>query len=106
MPLDAVYFDFDKSDLRPDSEAALLRNAAWLKRWPSVKVRIDGCADPRGTNEYNLSLGMRRADVVRAFLVAQGVALERVDVLSMAKASWSALSRPRPVGHATVAGTL
>jgi peptidoglycan-associated lipoprotein len=83
MPLDAVYFDFDKSDLRPDSEAALLRNAAWMKRWPSVRVRIDGCADPRGTNEYNLSLGMRRADVVRAFLVAQGVALERVDVLTI-----------------------
>jgi peptidoglycan-associated lipoprotein len=82
-PLDAVYFDFDKSDLRPDGEAALLRNAAWLKRWPSVKVRIDGCADPRGTNEYNISLGMRRADVVRALLVAQGVALERVDVLSI-----------------------
>jgi peptidoglycan-associated lipoprotein len=83
IPLDAVYFDFDKSDVRPDGEAALLRNAAWLKRWPSVKVRIDGCADPRGTNEYNLSLGMRRADVVRAFLVAQGVALQRVEVLSI-----------------------
>ena len=83
MPLDAVYFDFDTSDLRPDSEAALLRDTAWMKRWPSVRVRIDGCADPRGTNEYNLSLEMRRADVVRAFLVAPGVALERVDVLTI-----------------------
>jgi peptidoglycan-associated lipoprotein len=83
MPLDAVYFDFDKSDLRPDGEAALRRNAAWMNRWPSVTVRIDGCADPRGTNEYNLALGMRRADVVKAFLVAQGVGPERVDVVSL-----------------------
>lgn len=83
LPLDDVYFDFDKSDLRPDGEAMLLRNAAWLKRWPSVKVRIDGGADPRGTNEYNLGLGMRRADVVRAFLASQGVALDRLDVLAI-----------------------
>jgi peptidoglycan-associated lipoprotein len=82
-PLEDVFFDFDRSDLRPDGEEALLRNAAWLKRWPSVRVRIEGCADPRGTNEYNLGLGMRRADTVRAFLLAQGVALTRVDVLSI-----------------------
>ncbi len=82
-PLDDVYFDFDKSDIRPDAEITLVRNATWLKRWPSVKVRIDGCADPRGTNEYNIGLGMRRADTVRAFLAVQGVAPDRVDVQSL-----------------------
>ena len=50
-PLDDVFFDFDKSDLRPDGEATLRRNAEWLRKWASVKVRVDGCADPRGTNE-------------------------------------------------------
>jgi len=82
-PLDDVYFDFDKSDLRPDGEATLLRNAAWLRKWTSVKIRVDGCADPRGTNEYNFGLGMRRADVVRAFLVSQGVALDRIEVVAV-----------------------
>jgi peptidoglycan-associated lipoprotein len=82
-PLDEVHFDFDKSDIRPDGEATLLRNAAWLKRWPSVKVRVDGCADPRGTNEYNFGLGMRRADTIRAFLVSQGIALDRMEVVAV-----------------------
>jgi peptidoglycan-associated lipoprotein len=82
-PLDDVYFDFDKSDIRPDGEATLLRNAAWLRKWPSVKIRIDGCADPRGTNEYNFGLGMRRADVIRAFLVSQGIALDRIEVVAV-----------------------
>jgi peptidoglycan-associated lipoprotein len=82
-PLDDVFFDFDKSDLRPDGEATLRRNAAWLRKWPSVAVRVDGCADPRGTNEYNFGLGMRRADVIRAYLVSQGVALERIEVVAV-----------------------
>ena len=82
-PLDEVYFDFDKSDIRPDGEATLRRNAEWLRKWPSVKVRVDGCADPRGTNEYNFGLGMRRADTVRAFLVSQGIALERIEVVAV-----------------------
>jgi peptidoglycan-associated lipoprotein len=48
-----------------------------------VAVRVDGCADPRGTNEYNFGLGMRRADVIRAYLVSQGVALERIEVVAV-----------------------
>jgi len=82
-PLDDVFFDFDKSDVRPDGETTLRRNAAWLRKWTSVKVRVDGCADPRGTNEYNFGLGMRRADVVRAYLVSQGIALDRIEVVAM-----------------------
>jgi peptidoglycan-associated lipoprotein len=82
-PLDDVFFDFDKSGLRPDGEATLRRNAEWLRKWASVKVRVDGCADPRGTNEYNFGLGLRRADVIRAFLVSQGIALERIEVVAV-----------------------
>ena len=74
---------FDKSDLRPDGEATLRRNAEWLRKWTSVKVRVDGCADPRGTNEYNFGLGLRRADVIRAFLVSQGIALDRIEVVAV-----------------------
>jgi peptidoglycan-associated lipoprotein len=81
-PLGDVYFDFDKADLRPDGEAALQRNVAWLKRWPSVKVRIEGAADPRGTNEYNLGLGRRRSETVRDYLVSQGIAANRFEVVS------------------------
>jgi peptidoglycan-associated lipoprotein len=82
-PLDEVYFDFDKSDIRPDGEVTLRRHAAWLLKWPSVRVRVDGCADPRGTNEYNFGLGMRRADVIRAFLASQGIALDRIEVVAV-----------------------
>jgi peptidoglycan-associated lipoprotein len=82
-PLDDVYFDFDKSDIRPDGEATLRRNAEWLRKWPSVTVRVDGCADPRGTNEYNFGLGLRRADTIRAFLASQGIAPDRIEVVAV-----------------------
>jgi len=78
-PLGDVYFDFDRSDLRPDGEATLQRNAAWLKRWPTTKVRIEGMADPRGTNDYNIRLGQRRSDTVRDYLVAQGIDPSRLE---------------------------
>jgi len=81
-PLGDVFFDFDKADLRPDGEQMLLRNVAWLKRWPSVKVRVEGTADPRGTNEYNETLGRQRAETVRDYLIAQGVEATRFDVVS------------------------
>ena len=82
-PLDDVYFDFDKSDLRPDGEAALRRNAEWLRKWTSVRIWIDGCADPRGTNEYNFGLGLRRADTIRAYLVSLGITLDRMDTVAV-----------------------
>jgi peptidoglycan-associated lipoprotein len=82
-PLDDVYFDFAKSDIRPDADAPRRKNAEWLRTWPTVKVRVDGCADPRGTNEYNFGLGLRRADTVRAFLVAQGIAVDRIEVVAI-----------------------
>ena len=82
-PLDDVYFDFDKSDLRPDGEAALRRNAEWLRKWPTVRIWIDGCADPRGTNEYNFGLGLRRADTIRAYLVSLGITLDRMETVAV-----------------------
>ncbi|MCX6553337.1 MAG: OmpA family protein [Acidobacteria bacterium] len=82
-PLVDVYFDFDMATLRPDGELAMQRNADWMKKWPSVKVRVEGCADPRGTNEYNLTLGRHRAETVRDFLVAQGIPADRIEVVQV-----------------------
>jgi len=83
--LSDVFFDFDKAIIRPDGELALQRNAAFLKKWTSVQVRVEGCADPRGTNEYNLNLGRQRAEAVEAVLAAQGVAVNRIEVVSVGK---------------------
>jgi peptidoglycan-associated lipoprotein len=84
-PLLDTFFDFDKSDLRVEAQTVLQRNAEWLKRWTSVRVRAEGYADVRGSNEYNLELGERRADAVKAFLVSEGVAADRIAVASMGK---------------------
>jgi outer membrane protein OmpA-like peptidoglycan-associated protein len=84
-PLQDVFFDFDKAELRPDGELALQKNVAWLKQWASVKLRVEGCADPRGTNEYNLTLGKQRADAVQAYLTTQGVKVDRVEAVSVGK---------------------
>lgn len=85
-PLGDVYFDFDMSLLRPDGEAALQKNLAFLMQYPSVVVRVEGYADPRGTNEYNLELGERRAARVAEYLLKYGVAAERLEILSKGKA--------------------
>jgi peptidoglycan-associated lipoprotein len=81
-PLGDVFFDYDKADLRPDGEQMLARNVAWLKRWGSVRVRVEGTADPRGTNEYNETLGQQRAATVRAYLMAQGIDVARLEIVS------------------------
>lgn len=89
---DRVLFDFDKFDLRPDARDTLDRQAAWLKRYPSVTVTIEGHCDERGTREYNLALGQRRAAAVRDYLVAIGVSASRIDVISYGK------ERPEAMG--------
>jgi len=68
-----IYFDFDKSDIRDDAESGIQGNADYLMANPDVKVTIEGHADSRGTNEYNLALGERRAQAVRQALIAKGV---------------------------------
>jgi peptidoglycan-associated lipoprotein len=82
---DRVYFDYDKYDIRADAQPVLSAQAAWLVKYPSVKVRIEGNADERGTREYNLALGSRRANSVKEFLVSHGVTPDRVETISYGK---------------------
>ena len=82
-----VYFDLDSSSVRDEAKAALSTNSTYLKRWPSVRFNLEGHADERGTAEYNLGLGERRASSVRAYLVELGVPGDRVVVVSKGKES-------------------
>lgn len=81
-PLKDVYFDYDRSNVRSDSRSILQANSNWLKRYPGVKVEIEGHADERGTNEYNLALGARRAQAVRDYLVTLGNSPSRLSTIS------------------------
>jgi len=80
-----VYFDFDSSALLADAQGTLARQAAFLKMYPAVKITIEGHADERGTREYNLALGERRASAARDYLLAQGIDSARVRIISYGK---------------------
>jgi peptidoglycan-associated lipoprotein len=82
---DRVYFDFDRYDVRSDAGPLLDSQASWLKRYPAVQVRIEGNCDERGTREYNLALGARRANAVREYLVSHGVEAGRISTVSYGK---------------------
>jgi peptidoglycan-associated lipoprotein len=82
---DRVLFDFDSAVVRGDQRAILERQAAWLQRYPQVTVSLEGHADERGTREYNLALGQRRANAARDQLVAGGVAGNRISTISYGK---------------------
>jgi len=82
MPLADVSFDYDMSLIREDQRAALQRNADYLRRWTSVRVTIEGHADSRGTNEYNLALGERRGNSVKDYLAGLGIGADRMVVIS------------------------
>lgn len=84
-PLGDVLFDFDSSTLRDDSRSAASRNADYLKRWTSVRITVEGHADSRGTAEYNLALGERRAAAVKTYIVSLGVAGDRITTVSKGK---------------------
>ena len=77
-----IYFDFDKATLTPSAQDNLLRKAEWLRENSDVTVTIEGHCDARGTNEYNLALGDRRAESAKAFLVDLGIAASRVTTIS------------------------
>ena len=80
-----AYFDYDKADLRPDARTALSKTADFLKNYPRFKVTIEGHCDERGSTEYNLGLGDRRANAVKQFLVSAGVSADRVSTVSFGK---------------------
>ncbi|MEY4093762.1 MAG: hypothetical protein RLZZ53_961 [Acidobacteriota bacterium] len=84
-PLGDVYFDLDNSTIKDEGKAALSTNATWLKRWTSTRISIEGHCDERGTAEYNLGLGERRANAVKAYLVELGVPADRVVIVSKGK---------------------
>ncbi len=89
---DRIFFDTDKSDVDAESQAVLRSQAQWLARYPSKQVTIEGHADERGTREYNLALGERRANAAKNYLASLGVAASRITTISYGK------ERPDAVG--------
>lgn len=84
-PLADAFFDYDQHTLRDDARSVLQRDAAWLSKWSQTVVRIEGHCDERGTPEYNLALGDRRAAAVKEYLETLGVSPERIRVVSLGK---------------------
>ena len=82
---DRVFFDYDKSEIKPEGRQVLQRQADWLKKYSNVTVTVEGHCDERGTREYNLALGERRATAVKKLLAALGVAPNRVSTISYGK---------------------
>src|SRR5689334_4672438 len=82
---DQVFFSFDRSDITPEAQEILARQADWLRRYPNVTVTIEGHCDERGTREYNLALGERRAQAVKNVLVALGIPASRISTISYGK---------------------
>ena len=89
---DRVFFDTDQSTIREDGRATLGRQAEWLKKYGNYQLTIEGHCDERGTREYNLALGERRANAARQYLIAQGIPAARIKTISYGK------ERPDPVG--------
>jgi peptidoglycan-associated lipoprotein len=81
-PLKDVMFDFDRYDLSADARTTLRVNADWLRSNPSARVEIEGHCDERGTNEYNLALGAKRAQAAREFLSSLGISPDRLSTIS------------------------
>jgi len=89
---DRVFFDTDMSTIREDGRQTLNRQAEWLKKYTNYQITIEGHCDERGTREYNLALGERRANAARQYLAAQGIPAARLKTISYGK------ERPDPVG--------
>ena len=107
-PLADVFFDLDNAAIKDRTRRALATNATWLKRWTNTRISIEGHCDERGTAEYNLALGERRANAVKAYLVELGVPGDRIVVVSKGKEapfcteserSLLAAEPPRPLRH-------
>ena len=85
LPPDRVYFEYDKADLSPEGLDALQKQASWLMMHPSVTLVVEGHSDERGTREYNLALGARRATAVKIHLMTNGVSAARLETVSYGK---------------------
>jgi peptidoglycan-associated lipoprotein len=92
-PLKDIFFDFDKSNIRDDAKGNLSEDAGWLRANPTAQITIEGHCDERGTAEYNLGLGERRAKAARDYLVAAGIDAKRIKMISYGK------ERPFVLGH-------
>lgn len=92
-PLAMIHFDYDKYNIRPDAVPVLEANASWLKKHPTVKILIEGHCDERGTEEYNLSLGEKRAKSTMDYLMSLGISADRIRIISYGK------SQPLDLGH-------
>ena len=90
---ESIYFDFDKSDIKPAAKAVMEKKAAWLRANPQFKVAIEGHCDERGTNEYNMALGERRAKAAQKFLNALGVSADKMSTISYGE------EKPADPGH-------
>ncbi len=82
---DTVHFEYDKYDITAEDKDVLQRQATWLQKYPQVRVTVEGHCDERGTREYNLALGARRANSVKEYLVSLGVSSARLDTISYGK---------------------
>jgi peptidoglycan-associated lipoprotein len=91
--LKPAFFDYDKADIRSDARDVLAANATWLKKYASVRFTIEGHADERGTAQYNLALGDRRANAAKDYVVSLGVDASRIKTVSYGK------ERPFATGH-------
>jgi peptidoglycan-associated lipoprotein len=93
LPLATVYFAYDSDELAPEAMAALDANAAWMREHAAVRVLIEGNTDERGTLEYNLSLGARRANAVRNYLIRLGIPAAQMETISYGE------DQPADAGH-------
>jgi peptidoglycan-associated lipoprotein len=84
-PLGDVFFDYDRSVVRDDARGPLQRNVDWLRRWTGTRITVEGHCDSRGSSEYNIALGDRRAAAVKEYLVNLGVPADRILVVSKGK---------------------
>jgi len=91
--LQDIHFDFDKYDIRPEDAQILKENAALLSKYPQIKVQVEGHCDERGTSEYNLALGERRANAAKKYLVSLGISADRLSSISYGE------EKPLDPGH-------
>jgi peptidoglycan-associated lipoprotein len=93
LEAESVYFDFDRSYIRPEYRPVLAKKVEFLKEFPEYSLRIEGNCDERGTNEYNLALGDRRSDSAKNYLISLGISPDRIETISYGE------ERPLAVGH-------